>query len=673
VERERAAPVVIGVDTGGTFTDVFASSGQVVKLPSTPGNPAAAIVDALRQLGLASGDAVSHGTTVATNAVLERKGARTALITTAGFEDVLEIRRQNRPALYDLCARWPAPLVPAERRFGARERLDYQGGVLEPLRQADAAELIEQMAKAGTESLAICLLFSYLNGEHEEELERLAVNRLGGEFPVSVSHRVAPHYGEYERTSTTVINAYVMAVMRHYLRSLAAGVGGLGVRHLHVMHSNGGLLDVRAAAEHPVQTVLSGPAAGVVGARVVASRAGYEEIITFDMGGTSTDVAVVPGFIEESREAEVAGFPLLMPMLFIETVGAGGGSVARVDGGGGLHVGPESAGAVPGPAAYGSGSAPTVTDATVVLGRLSPRGLLGGTMPLDIERARKALGVIAGPLGLTVEQAAWAVVRLANSNMDRAVRTVSLQRGYDPRRFTLFPFGGAGPLHAAELAEALGIRCILVPPHPGVMAALGLTVPDLQRDFYRTVLLPLSEDAIPALDEAFAGLEVMARDELGDEPLFGAPQSQYALDVRYMGQSFDLRIPFERRVGALVEAFANAYEERYGYAAAGAPIEIVNARLRVTLPRLRAPRLVPPWPAQRRPEETRDVWFGSALGVSDLRRLPVLVVWRPGLPVGQSIEGPALVEQYDSATLIPPGWRATVDAFFNLVMERVEA
>jgi N-methylhydantoinase A len=424
------------------------------------------------------------------------------------------------------------------------------------------------------------------------------------------------------------------------------------------------------AAERPVQTVLSGPAAGVVGARAVAAQSGRDRIITFEMGGTSTDVAVVPGEILQGSDGEVSTFPLLVPMLTIETVGAGGGSIAWVDAGGGLHVGPESTGADPGPAAYGRGEEPTVTDANLVLGRLAPTGLLGGGLPLDLERARGALNTIASRLQISVEQAAWAVVRLANSNMEGAVRRVSLERGYDPRTFTLVPFGGAGPLHAADLAAGLGIEDVMVPPYPGVLAALGLTVPDLQRDYVRTVLKPLNIDALQNLGAAFEGLEEGARRDLGDEVLFGQPVMTRTVDLRFAGQSFDLRVDFVDEADALRERFEELYRERYGITGIRGAVEVVNIRLRATLPRLASPQLVPPWPEATRPDGHRAIWFGSSLGVAGLEPVDARVAWRPSLPAGIALPGPALFEQYDSTTLVPPGWTARVDEFFNLVLKR---
>ncbi len=674
MHAQRGAPTSIGVDTGGTFTDVFAADGRVFKLPSSPTNPADAMLAGLQALGMAPGDEVAHGTTVATNAVLERKGAVTALITTAGFEDVLAIRRQNRPSLYDLFARWPEPLVPRERRFGAGERLDYRGQVLRGLDAGEIGELSDRVAGSGAESIAICLLHAYVDSVHEDSIAQALRARLGNTIALSLSSQVAPRYGEFERTSTVVLNAYVMPLMRRYLETLSAEMASLGLADLYVMHSNGGLLDVPTAARLPVQTVLSGPAAGVVGARAIASQAGETDIITFDMGGTSTDVAVVPGRILDSQEGEVAGFPLLVPMLNIETVGAGGGSIARVDRGGGLRVGPESAGADPGPAAYGKGNAadakPTVTDANLVLGRLSPRGLLGGTLSLDIDRARTAIGELARQLGLSLEATAWSIVRLANSSMERAVRTVTLQRGYDPRRFTLFPFGGAGPLHAAELAAELGIEQVLVPPHPGVMAALGLTIPDLQRDFYRTVLVPVGDKASPALETAFAGLEARARRELREKAGFGPLSMQRAVDMRYAGQSFDLRIDFDPDPAALAAKFERAYEQRYGSMGPTGQVEVVNARLQAALPRLDPPAIIPAWRPGSQPAGSRDVWFGSSAGIEGLESVSTVVLWRPGLVRGHRVTGPAVIEQYDSVTLVPPAWNALVDESFNLVLRR---
>jgi N-methylhydantoinase A len=660
--------LVVGVDTGGTFTDVFLSDGRVLKRGSTPVDPSVAIVEALQAVGVGEHDAVGHGTTVATNAVLERKGARTVLLTTAGFEDVLEIRRQNRPQIYNLYASWPAPLVGRDARLGIVERLDWEGNELTPLSSGSLRTMIDAVRAIDPESIAICLLFSYRNPEHEERCAA-ALREACPDVPISVSHRVSPRYGEFERTSTTVVNAYVMPVMDRYLRSLQERLDQMLVRSLHVMQSNGGLVAAESAARLPVATVLSGPAAGVIGAQSLARAAGEERIVTFDMGGTSTDVAVVPGEPEITDEGAIDTFPIAVPMLAIETVGAGGGSIARVDAGGALHVGPDSAGAEPGPAAYGRGSAATVTDANLVLGRLTSNGLLGGTMPLDMARARAAIETIAGALGTSVEGAAWAIVRLANSNMERAVRSVTLQRAHDPRDFTLVPFGGAGPLHAAELADGLGMTRILIPPHPGVLAALGLTVPDLVRDYGRTVLLPLAGEAVEQLHAVFDALRDQANVDLRDEPLFGTPEHSLSVDMRFTGQSFTLPVPFTDELDLLATRFAERYRERYGYVPDVESMEMVNAHLRVRLPRLHRPEVVPPWPEPPRSLPSRQFFFGDPVRIDAVLPADALVHWRPSLSPGATVVGPAIVEQYDTTITVPPGWTGVVDARFNLRLE----
>jgi N-methylhydantoinase A len=668
-EQALAPGAVIGVDTGGTFTDVFTSDGRIVKVLSSPDNPVEAVMTGLEQVGLEAGDAVGHGTTVATNAVLERKGARTALLTTAGFEDVLAIRRQNRPAIYNLFATWPDPLVGREARIGVPERLDWTGAVLEPLTPAGLADAIDKLKAVDPESVAICLLFSYANPRHEL-LCAAEVKAALGDVPVSMSHVIAPRLGEFERTSTTVLNAYLMPTMQRYLTSLEKRLSLRGVTQTHVMQSNGGLVGAADAAAKPVHTILSGPAAGVVGARAVASQAGHDRVITFDMGGTSTDVAVVAGSAVEADEGEIELFPVLIPMLAIETVGAGGGSIARVDAAGGLRVGPGSAGAQPGPAAYGRGNLPTVTDANLALGRVSPEGLLSGSIPLDLELARSALETIARPLGLSVEQAAWAVIRLANSTMERAVRRVMLGQSHDPRRFTLVPCGGAGPLHAAELADGLGITSILVPPHPGVMAAVGLTVPDLVREYGRTVLLREGSDQASTMETAFAALETEALQDTGREALFGDAVLERSLDVRYVGQSFHLRVPYAADPQELRVLFTERYQERYGYSLPAEPLEVVTGRVRATLPRLHRPRLTPDWPEAERAVRRRAVYFGFGLQVGTLQGEETAVLWRSSLAAGTSITGPAVIEQYDATTLLPPGWTARVDDRFNLLLAR---
>ena len=665
-----SSAVVIGVDTGGTFTDVFASNGHIVKVPSSPDAPEDAILAALKQIGAGKGDAVAHGTTVATNAVLERTGARTVLLTTKHFEDVLEIRRQNRPALYDLKARWPKPLVPPELRIGVEERLDFNGQVLIPLRADSLSQALEALP-SDVESVAICLLYSYLASEHERRLAATLATALGSEVPVSLSSRIAPRQREYERASTTVINAYVAPRLRGYLEALKRGLRSTGIERLDVMQSNGGLIDVGGAAAAPVNTILSGPAAGVTGAVALSGMAERTEIITFDMGGTSTDVAVVPGRTLERTEGQIDGFPVLVPMLAIETVGAGGGSIARVDAGGGLHVGPASAGAVPGPASYGRGEEATVTDANLLLGRLPSSGLLGGDVPLDIGRARRALKRVALPLQMTVERASHAVVAATISNMNRAVRAATLQQGFDPRRFALVAFGGAGPLHACELAKSLGIGTVLIPPFPGVLSAAGLTVPPSRRDAHRTVLIELNRRAPSLLEGLFQKLEAEAIDGIEQHEIFGPPKFERFAEARYVGQSFELSVPYSGAEGSLRASFENSYRARYGRTPENAAVEIAHLRVRATLPRLKPPNLTPPWPEEGPKAGVRPVGFEANGRADALVFLESIVLWRPSLALGFSISGPAVIEQYDSTILVPPGWTASVEESFNLVLEHV--
>ncbi|MBA2732924.1 MAG: hydantoinase/oxoprolinase family protein, partial [Acidobacteria bacterium] len=489
--EKRLHHMRVGVDTGGTFTDfVFqATDGlRVFKLASTPADPSEAIMAGLRRVCDLTGAAlreieVIHGTTVGTNALLERRGARTALVTTAGFEDVLAIGRQARPALYDLNAVRPASIVPDQLRFGVRERVTASGEVLEELDEKTLQQLVKKLKSARVESIAICLLFSFVHPEHERRIAG-ALSALN--VPLSVSHEILPEYREYERTSTVTINAYLQPLMGAYLNRLKTHVP-----HLRVMQSSGGSISADVAASEPVRTILSGPAGGVVGALGVARRAGFENIITFDMGGTSTDVALcdAPEGMRMTNEAHVAGLPVAVNMMDIHTVGAGGGSIARVDAGGSLRVGPESAGANPGPACYGRGVLPTVTDANLVLGRFGGMGLLGGEFKLDEKRAHDALNELAREMSaqagrrVSVMEAALGVVRVVNTNMERALRVISVERGYDPREFMLLPFGGAGGLHAVELARALRIPRVIAPMSAGALSALGALASDVVKDW----------------------------------------------------------------------------------------------------------------------------------------------------------------------------------------------
>ena len=662
--------IIVGVDIGGTFTDLVYRAGEEVrifKLLTTRENPAIAFLKGLDALGVPGQAIVVHGTTVATNAVLEHKGARTALITTAGFRDVLVIGRQNRPHLYRLSfpPRWVP--VPDELRFEVRERVSAQGEVLVPLDPAEVDRVLDEIAAQDAESLAVVLLFSFANPEHEKIIGEKARER--GLF-VSLSSRILPEYREFERTSTTVLNAYVSPIMARYLRTLQEGLARRGHHTLWMMQSSGGIIAAARAAEEAVRTILSGPAAGVTGAFHVASLAGYDHIITFDMGGTSTDVSLADGQIRRTTEGSIEGWPIRVPMMDIHTVGAGGGSIAYRDAGGALRVGPESAGSDPGPACYGRGGQHlTVTDANLLLGRLVPARFLGGRMALDREAARRAATDLARSFGMTVEDLAEGVLQVANAKMEQAIRVISIERGHDPRRFTLVPFGGAGPMHALFLAEALGIPRVLVPRYPGVLSALGLTLADFVRDYSRTVMWDL--DAVTARDIRQAlmplleqGLQDLRNQGFSDRDIRLEP----ALDLRYKGQSFELVVPLtDYSPEAIARAFHQAHEGRYGYARTEAPVEVVN--LRVTARGVRPKPPAPSYPAALSPEP-KEARTGTQRVRFAGRWMETPVYERDRLRPGHRIPGPALIVQEDATTVVPPDWQGRVDGWLNLVFEK---
>ncbi|GAB4215639.1 MAG: hydantoinase/oxoprolinase family protein [Roseiflexaceae bacterium] len=728
---------ILGVDIGGTFTDfVLLRDGRLTvhKLLSTPDDPACALLAGVAVLG--APQALVHGTTVATNALLERRGARVALITTAGFRDVLALGRGDRPSLYDLDATRPEPLVPEELRLEVAERLDHNGVVLLPLDPTECARIAALLAAQPVEAVAICLLHSYANPAHEQQLlDALASasndaasgnSKLNTQHPklfLSASHRVLPEPREYERTSTTVVNAYVAPALGRYLARLEEALLAQGVRALRLMASDGGSMGLATAHELAARATLSGPAGGVVGARAVAERAGFTRIITFDMGGTSTDVALCDGALPLTGESRVGGLPVRLPSMDIHTVGAGGGSLARLDAGGALRVGPESAGADPGPACYGKGTLPTVTDANLLLGRLQPDAFLGGRMALDVERARAAFAPLAERLearGLRLAEpepvessgdesassssqspfpspqtqasslkpqasdlAALGVLRVANAAMERAIRAISVERGYDPREFTLVAFGGAGPLHAAHLAEALGMRRVLVPRFPGVLSALGMLAADVTRDASRALLAPLDALDPLALRAAMrelgeAGLAALAAD--GEPP--ERCRVEWALDLRYAGQGYELTVPWPEaaaladdpdlppHAAALAGRFHALHERRYGHAMTARPIEAVLLRMRAISARPplalapaeeSAPRTGPLLPAAT---------VHAALSAEHAARAATPVYARADTRPGDRIPGPAVITQLDATTVVPPGWAAEVDAGGNLVLMR---
>jgi N-methylhydantoinase A len=611
----------IGIDAGGTFTDfvVLRPDGSLesFKIRSNPAEPATVILEGIRRVAARRADVV-HGSTVATNALLERKGAKTAFVTTRGFEDLIAIGRQNRPELYNLMPPIPRPLVEREMCFGVDERMLFDGTVELPLEVGDIRERV-----AGAESIAICLLHSYRNDAHERAL----LEALKGSGYVCASCDVSPEFREFERASTTLINAYVGPLMDRYLGELERECP----HPVAIMQSNGGLLTAREARENAVRTILSGPAGGIVGAVEIARLAGFKRALTFDMGGTSTDVALAGENPRLTTEARVDSFPVRVPMLDIHTVGAGGGSIARLDAGGSLRVGPESAGAFPGPACYGTGEEATVTDAHVVLGRIAADQLVGGEMRLDISRAERAVG--------GVDRAA-AIIRVANSNMERAIRAVSVERGEDPREFPLVAFGGGGGLHACEIAEELGIRTVIVPGLAGALSALGMLLADRVRDYSVGVL------GVSDYETAFRQLEKRAKKDVR-----GAVLERFA-DVRYAGQSYELTIPF----GA---DFHKEHQRVYGYSDAGRATQVVTIRVRARV-------------AVEKPQLPDAVKGAKQLGT---RRVWVAGRWRslPSGPRGhlgaKALQGPALITDYGSTTLVPPGWSVKTGAAGSLILK----
>ena len=664
------AQQLLGVDVGGTFTDfllVEDGTPRVYKRPSTPDDPARAVLAGIDEMGVRPREVV-HGSTVATNALLERKGVRTALLTTVGFRDTLVIGRQARPALYDLHPHRLPPLIPEDLRFELHERVDVHGNVLMPLDPAEVEKALDHIAAAGAQSLAITLLFSFVRPEHEQQAARAA--RARGLF-VSASHEILPEYREYERMSTTAVNAYVSPLMAGYLSRLEYGLRERGGARLRVMQSDGGSLSAAAAGRLAVRTVLSGPAGGVAGAFAVAEAAGYPDVITFDMGGTSTDVALCPGRILTRDEADIGGLAVRTAMADVHTVGAGGGSLARLDAGGALRVGPQSAGADPGPACYGRGELPAVSDAQAVLGRLLPAHFLGGRMTLHLDRARAAVAAIAAPFG-PPEAAATAILRVANANMDRAIRVVSVERGYDPRAFSLLAFGGAGPLHACDLADALSIPRVIIPRYPGVLSALGMVAAPLTRDLLSPVMGKLDEPDLPQrLAERAAALAAEARRELAAE---GAPvrrlQTEVSLSMRYAGQSYELTVPAGAvpavgrvrllPVERLARDFHDAHHRRYGHAGPGRPVEVVTMRVRASLP---------PPPLTLVPEfASGSAKLGTETVTFDRPRRTA-VYQREALRPDAVIKGPAIIVQMDTTTVVPPGRTARVDALANLLIE----
>ncbi len=648
----------IAIDTGGTFTDCVALvNGQlkVLKLRSTPHDPGVAVVQGVAQLNAGTDSAhLCHGTTVGTNAMLERKGARVAFVTTQGFEDTIAIGRQTRPRLYAWTSEPNVCLVPQGLRFSVPERVTSEGEILRSPTDAELATLVEQVRRSGAESIAISLLFAFLNPANERRVEAALLN-LG--LPVSTGHRILPEFREYERGSTLVVNAYLAPKMQGYLLGLEQSIRSEHNGTVQVMQSSGGIVGAQLAAKEPVRTVLSGPAGGVMGAWAMAQAAGIDRILGFDMGGTSTDVFLADarnGGPSLTTESSVAGVPVNIPMLAIHTAGAGGGSLARFDAGGLLRVGPESAGAVPGPVCFGRGEEPTVTDANLLLGRLDSEQFMNGTVTLDIDRVRSCFETRKASLA-SAELFAEGILRVVETQMERAIRLISIERGHDPRDFTLVAFGGGGPLHACAVARALSIPRVMIPALPGALSAVGILLADSVRDYSRTVMLPHSQFRF--LDAEFLALEALGIADFSEQPYI----IERSLDLRYAGQGYELNVPY---TPDSAEAFHVMHTQRYGFANHERSLEIVNVRLRVRVPsKPHTPMRITPRTGDGSTalRSTQRVFFASAWHNAD-------VYDRNRLHPGDAFSGPALIAEYTSVTVLPPSASLHVDELGNLII-----
>ncbi|WP_303722260.1 hydantoinase/oxoprolinase family protein [Malonomonas rubra] len=654
--------LIIGVDTGGTFTDFIwqdgADSGEYKRL-STPHNPAEAVLAGLKHLAGEKTFQLVHGSTVATNALLEKKGARTALITNRGFEDIIEIARQNRPNLYDLQVSKNPPLVPKMLRFGVPGRIGPQGEVIEKLSEADLQALLKQLEQAQVESLAVSLLFSFNNPKHElllgEQLQKF-------QLPISLSHQILAEFREYERTSTTLINAYVSPKMDRYLAQIAAESNAKVFR---IMQSNGGSISAETARRESVRTILSGPAGGAVGAAEIGRQSGQHKLISFDMGGTSTDVALIDEKLPLTTESTIASYPIKVPMINIHTVGAGGGSIARLDRGGSLQVGPESAGADPGPICYGKGQELTVTDANLYLGRLIPDHFLGGGMQLQTEKVTQKMEDFAERLGLEPVDLAEGILSVANSAMEGAIKKISVERGFDPREFTLFSFGGAGGMHAVDLAELLQMPQVMVPTSPGILSACGMLMADVIKDYSQTVMLNEQQADHTLLDKLFTPLMKQATSDLQAEGVASdRVELQPLLDMRYQGQSFELLVDYAKD---FIAAFHQEHQRAYGYCNQEKAVEIVNLRLRAF------GRPDHPLP-QARPEAGDKLSAAATLGrtrtVFTGKWHDTAIIDRNKLGYGNRFEGPAVITEYSSTIVLPPNWECDVDRYGHLILSR---
>ncbi len=676
----------IAVDIGGTFTDFYAvepSTGRahVFKRPSTPHDPSEALIDGLRETAETYGipldqvEALAHGTTVATNTLIQRRGAPVALITTEGFRDLLEIGRQIRPHVYDLQIDQPEPLVPRKWRLDQPERIGGKGEIVRALDKVALRALCQKIKGSDRQAVAVCFLFSFFNPKHEQQAAKIIEEELP-DLAKSISCQVQPEFREYERLSTTVLNAYLQPAVGDYMDKLQSKAKELvGTARISICQSSGGLMSVEEATDFPVRTALSGPAAGAMGASAVAKQSGLRNVITLDMGGTSADVALIKDAQPAiSYNRDVAGFPVRLPSIDINTVGAGGGSIAWIDSDGLLKVGPQSAGAVPGPACYSKGGTEaTVSDANLFLGRLPIGGLLGGSMAMDRDKAAKAIEKLAQELGLSTERTAFGILEIVNANMVRALRAVSVERGYDPRDFALMPFGGAGALHATDVAVELGMKTVLIPKHPGILCAQGLLDAPLAKDFVATLRLPLSEENLGSIEEKAKALKASAADWLLANDVPENSQSlNLTADLRYKGQNFELSISLgevDTQLPPLAEIrsrFYQAHEVAYGYSTEDDQLEVVNIRIHAKgqiLPQIAVPELAANADIAAAQRGTIAIWYSH----EEPTEAPIY--WRDDLGAGAVITGAARFEQLDSTSIVPPNSRTTVDPYGNLIVE----
>jgi len=675
----------LGIDSGGTFTDVVLFDDKkkalhITKTPSTPANPAIGVINGIKkivsQVGIESNEIASlvHGTTVATNALLEYKGIRTALVLTEGFKDILSIGRQDRPKLYDYFERRPEPFIPRHLRFEVPERTLYDGEILRPLDEEQVRGIAEKLKGMGIRGVAVCLLHSYANPTHEKRIKEIFKEHYP-EAVVSTSHGILPEFREYERMSTTVINTYVMPIIDRYLQDLQRMMREEGLTaDLNVMQSNGGVMTSRSAGEKSVHTILSGPAGGVMGSLAIGTQIGMKNLITVDMGGTSFDICLIHGGkIHFTKESEIGGHPIKIPMIDIHTIGAGGGSVAWIDPGGSLRVGPQSSGANPGPVCYRlGGKEPTVTDANLVLGRLDPSYYLGGEMSLDVEAAKQAiLGKIARPLKLSLEEAAEGIIKVINASMVRGIRKVSVEKGFDAREFSMICFGGGGPLHSLELAEELRIPTVVVPISPGVNSALGLLIADFRYDYSQTFLKKTQDIRLDSFNQGFKDLEAKATQQMMEEKI---PREDRVIlrsvEMRYSGQGYELEVPVpngtltRKDLKRISDTFHQTHRQLYGYASPQETTEFVYLRI-AALGKIPKPKFKKEKEGDHKPARALK---GKRKVFVQGKYVSLPIYERALLRPADKIQGPAIIEQMDSTTFLSYGHRAQVDPYLNLIV-----